>query len=94
MVVSIILFGFLSRRGFDSPHLHRVTIVQVHGGLDFGSSYSGVVTSVQNLPEYEMCWLTVSGVVTIYPDWGDPIEKKDDEIIVPYHKDMKRAELL
>lgn len=66
MVVSIILFGFLSRRGFDSPHLHRVTIVQIK----------------------------VSGVVTIYPDWGDPIEKKDDEIIVPYHKDMKRAELL
>ena len=41
-----------------------------------------------------MCWLKVSGVVTIYPDWGDPIEKKDDEIIVPYHKGMKRAELL
>ena len=67
---------------------------KVHGGLDFGVCYSGVVTSVQNRPEYEMCWLKVSGVVTIYPDWGDPIEKKDDEIIVPYHKDMKRAELL
>ena len=66
---------------------------KVHGGLDFGSSYSGVVTSVQNLPEYEMCWLTVSGVVTIYPDWGDAIEKHDNIIVVPYHKCMKRATL-
>jgi len=35
----------------------------------------------------------VRGVVTIYPDWGDAIEKHDNIIVVPYHKGMKRATL-
>jgi len=66
---------------------------KVHGVIHFGTPYSGVVTSVQNMPEYEMCWLRVSGTVTIYTDWGGVIEKQDEDIVVPYHKGMKRATL-